>query len=65
MKKKMIDEGMTLVEVMIALAIIVGIVMIAYQYNATMMVSNHELLQRQENLLSDENQFDQDYSVRF
>lgn len=65
MKKKMIDEGMTLVEVMIALAIIVGIVMIAYQYHTTMMVSNHELLQRQENLLSDENQFDQDYSVRF
>lgn len=61
----MIDEGMTLVEVMIALAIIVGIVMIAYQYHTTMMVSNHELLQRQENLLSDENQFDQDYSVRF
>lgn len=65
MKRKMIDKGMTLVEVMIALAIIVGIVMIAYQYHATMMVSNHELLQRQENLLSDENQFDQDYSVRF
>lgn len=65
MKKKMIDEGMTLVEVMIALAIIVGIVMIAYQYHTTMMVSNHELLQRQENLLSEENQFDQDYSVRF
>jgi prepilin-type N-terminal cleavage/methylation domain-containing protein len=65
MKKKMIDEGMTLVEVMIALAIIVGIVMIAYQYHATMMVNNHELLQRQENLLSDENQFDQNYSVGF
>lgn len=61
----MIDEGMTLVEVMIALAIIVGIVMIAYQYHATMMVSNHELLQRQENLLSDKNQFDQNYSAGY
>ena len=65
MKKRNVDKGMTLVEVMIALAIIVGIVMIAYQYHATMMVSNHELLQRQENLISDENQFDQNYSVEF
>jgi len=63
MKKTMIDEGMTLMEVMIALAIIVGIVMIAYQYHATMIVRNHELLQYQENLLSNESQFDQNYSA--
>lgn len=55
------DDGMTLVEVMIALVIIVGIVMIAYQYHITMVVSNRELLQRQEGLLTDENQFDQSY----
>lgn len=63
MKKKITDEGMTLVEVMIALAIIVGIVMIAYQYHVTLLVSNHELLQSQEQLLMDENLFDQTYQA--
>lgn len=59
----MVDKGMTLVEVMIALAIIVGIVMIAYRYHEALTISNGELLQFQENLLSDENQFDQAYQV--
>lgn len=63
MKKLMVDKGMTLVEVMIALAIIVGIVMIAYRYHEALTISNGELLQFQENLLSDENQFDQTYQV--
>lgn len=63
MKKLMVDKGMTLVEVMIALAIIVGIVMIAYRYHEALTISNGELLQFQENLLSDENQFDQAYQV--
>ncbi|MGL4675270.1 MAG: prepilin-type N-terminal cleavage/methylation domain-containing protein [Wohlfahrtiimonas sp.] len=63
MRKRNVDKGMTLVEVMIALAIIVGIVMIAYQYHATLMLNNGELLQTQEQLLSDENLFDQSYQV--
>lgn len=63
MRKRNVDKGMTLVEVMIALAIIVGIVMIAYQYHATLMLNNGELLQTQEQLLSDENLFDQAYQV--
>ena len=63
MKKLMVAKGMTLVEVMIALAIIVGIVMIAYRYHEVLTISNGELLQFQENLLSDENQFDQSYQV--
>lgn len=63
MRKKKIDKGMTLVEVMIALAIIVGIVMIAYQYHTTLLMSNNELLQLQEQLLLDENLFDQTYQV--
>lgn len=54
---------MTLVEVMIALVIIVGIVTIAYQYHMTMVMSNRVLLQRQETLVSEENQFDQNYTV--
>lgn len=63
MRKKKIDKGMTLMEVMIALAIIVGIVMIAYQYHTTLLMSNNELLQLQEQLLLDENLFDQTYQV--
>lgn len=57
----MMTKGMTLVEVMIALVIIVGIVMVAYQYHMMMVMNNRELLHRQESFLSDENQFDQNY----
>lgn len=63
MKNQIMDDGMTLVEVMIALVIIVGIVMIAYQYHMTMVMSNRVLLQRQETLVSEENQFDQNYTA--
>lgn len=63
MKNQIMDDGMTLVEVMIALVIIVGIVTIAYQYHMTMVMSNRVLLQRQETLVSEENQFDQNYTV--
>lgn len=63
MKNQIMDDGMTLVEVMIALVIIVGIVTIAYQYHMTMVMSNRVLLQRQETLVSEENQFDQNYTA--
>ncbi|WP_171973736.1 prepilin-type N-terminal cleavage/methylation domain-containing protein [Wohlfahrtiimonas larvae] len=56
---------MTLIEVMVALAIIVGVVMVAYQYHEMMIMSNRELLLQQENLLTDENQFDQNYVMEF
>lgn len=59
----MINKGMTLVEVMIALIIIVVIAMVAYQYHSLITASNHDLLLRQESLLSDENEFDQAYSM--
>lgn len=65
MKNKQMDDGMTLVEVMIALVIIVGIVTIAYQYHMTIVMSNRVLLQRQEALVSEENQFDQNYTAEY
>ncbi|GAA5103377.1 hypothetical protein GCM10023338_21860 [Wohlfahrtiimonas larvae] len=63
--KVVMGERMTLIEVMVALAIIVGVVMVAYQYHEMMIMSNRELLLQQENLLTDENQFDQNYVMEF
>lgn len=48
---------------MIALAIIVGIGMIAQKYHATLVLSNGELLRFQEDLLMSENQYDKTYQV--
>lgn len=55
--------GMTLVEVMIALVIIMGIAMIAQKYHSTLILNNGELLRFQDNLLLEESQFDQSYRM--
>lgn len=57
------SKGMTLVEVMIALVIIVGIAVVAYQYHLTLVVSNGELLQLQDSLLLEESDFDERYQM--
>ena len=55
------DKGITLIEVMIAMAIIIGMVTLAYRYHSVLIRNNTELLQLQESLLADESAFDQYY----
>ncbi len=55
------NKGMTLVEVMIALAIIVGIAVVAQQYHSQIVMNNRELLRLQESLLVDESEFDKSH----
>lgn len=57
------QQGMTLVEVMIVLVIIVGIAVVAQQYHMKMILSNDELHKYQEDLLLSESDFDKDYQV--
>ncbi len=52
------SKGMTLVEVMIALAIIVGIAVVAQQYHSKIVMNNREMLKLQESLLMSESEFD-------